>query len=135
MREILLAIILTSAGLAQTAPQLIQPIQPFRRETVQSSRGEDRLYTASVIALVGANVLDHTSSIGHYERNPFLQDANGRYHTQKAIWIKSGAIGGLLVMQHYAIKRDRKLKLLMGAANITLAAWFGSIATVNFTRQ
>lgn len=133
MRLAGLVLVLAMAAGAQmpvASPDLLEPIQPFRRD-----RG-DTAYKVSVAALVTATTLDHVSSIGKQERTPYLRGDDGGYASNRGAAIKAGTVAAALLAQHYAMKRDKsgKAKWIATGVNLALAGWFGGIAAINFTK-
>ncbi len=92
------------------------------------------MYALSVVALVGANVLDVVSSRGAYEANPNLRDAAGRFSVGRGVAVKSAASGGLLLMQWLLLKKAPRedLRKPFAVTNIISAGVVGGTAISNF---
>lgn len=59
----------------------------------------DKKWIFSMVAVVGANVLDAHSSLGRYEGNPLLRNQAGRFDAGRSATIKIGASGSFLAAQ------------------------------------
>jgi hypothetical protein len=95
-----------------------------------------RLWKWSLAAYGTANVLDVTSSVGsHYgrETNSLLTDANGNFHTAKAIVIKSGVFAATGIAEYLIIRKWPQLTKLFSVVNFGWAAAETGVAAHNFT--
>jgi hypothetical protein len=92
-----------------------------------------KIWTASVAAVVAVNVLDARSSAGRYETNPLLQNGRGQFSAGRAIAIKSGATGGILLLQVLLRKRtpEQSLEKPSAIVNFAAAAVVGATAYRN----
>lgn len=81
------------------------------------------LWKISVVALLLGNSLDSASSFRHPELNPILA-TNGRFGG-KGIAIKTGAVGGIIILLHRHPKAG-------AAVNFGAAGLFTGIAVRNW---
>jgi hypothetical protein len=72
----------------------------------------------SAAAFAISSVLDFSSSVGRYETNPLLRNANGRFSVGKGAAVKGGLLAGMLLAQAWAM-RGRKDPAIVRAATIS----------------
>jgi hypothetical protein len=94
-----------------------------------------KLWSASVASVVAANVADAATSLGRYEGNPLLRNAQGRLSPGRVVLIKASGTGGLLLLQCILRRRMPHQRLEKPAAiiNFTAAAAVGAVAYRNST--
>jgi hypothetical protein len=91
-----------------------------------------RAWKVSALALAGASALDVASSWGKCcERNPLLAASDRRFGT-RAVAIKSGALGGQLLLQYFAVKKSPKLAKVLSVVNFAGAGALTYVAVHNF---
>lgn len=109
VKTLIFALILASVVVAQDIPQpyrfnrdaIIQPApKPFTTG--------DAAYWGSVGWLGMGHFVDHLSSRNRQELNPLLRGSDGRYNEGRGVAIKLGMVTGLVVIQHYDVKRHPK---------------------------
>jgi hypothetical protein len=90
------------------------------------------VWIISVVAVVGANVLDARSSAGGWESNRLLQDSQGRFSPRRAIVVKSAASGGMLLVQALIRRRmPERIEKPASLVNFAAAASVGAVAYHN----
>ena len=94
------------------------------------------LYRVSVVAVIGTSATDAASSWGRLEANPLLRSGDGQFGG-KGLIIKAGLTAGILVMNHYVLRRsaDRRRRKLATVSNFVVAAVFGTVTAVNLKRR
>lgn len=98
-----------------------------------TQRRSKKLWALSTAALIAANVLDVGTSLGRYEQNPALRDAQGRFSPARGILIKSVASGGSLLVQMLLARSMPQKKIYKPAAivNLTCAGVLAGVALHN----
>lgn len=99
-------------------------------ETYQPKR--DWKWGASVITLAASNAADVHSSIGKYERNPFVRGADGRFNAKKGIILKAAVVGGIAFMQWAILRKRPKLRKSFAFVNFGAAAFNTGVAIHNY---
>jgi hypothetical protein len=92
-----------------------------------------KFWAVSTAALVAASALDVRSSLGGYEINPLLRNAQGQFSTPRSIALKSGAIGGMLLAQLILTRKmpDSALYRPLGILNFSAAGVVSATALRN----
>jgi hypothetical protein len=90
------------------APQAV--CEPGRRG------GSKRLWIISVAALVAANLVDATSSMGQPELNPMLRNSRGQFSGGRALAFKSATSGGAVMVEALLMRRRRDVSLARACA-------------------
>jgi hypothetical protein len=91
-----------------------------------------RLWKASAATLAATSALDVFSSWGKCcERNRLLASSDGRFGG-RAVAIKSGALGGQLLLQYFVVRRSPKLAKVLGFVNFAGAGAVTAVAIHNF---
>jgi hypothetical protein len=94
------------------------------------------LWKWSSVAYGTANVLDVVSSVGsHYgrETNSLLTDANGNFHTGRAIAVKSSVFGATVIAEYLIMRKWPQLTKLFAVVNFGWSAAEAGVAAHNFT--
>jgi hypothetical protein len=89
---------------------------------------QDSLYYPSVGALAAGTVADSISSWGRKEANPLL---GSTFNTQ-SLAVKSGVLGGTILLQRYAIHKNPKIQRTLTWLNFAVGAGLGGVAFRNF---
>jgi len=123
MKHLVLTITLAGAALGAAPPSYIA-----RSPETATYQPYKTVHAISVAALVGTAVSDVGSSWGHRERNPIMADRNGRCSSRAAI-IKAGVVGGILLMDHFVLRRHRKAAAIINfaAAGVQGAVTIGNL--------
>lgn len=118
-------------SLALTAARWQAPLAP------KGSRRWRNAWVASALAVAAANAADIVSSRNLAEHNPLLRNSRGGFDARKGALIKTGATGGLLLVQ-FLLRRsardghlDKSFTIINGAA----AGVVGATAARNFGIQ
>jgi len=91
-----------------------------------------RLWKVSAATLAATSALDVLSSWGKCcERNRLLASSDGRFGG-RALAIKSGALGGQLLLQYFVVRRSPKLAKVLGFVNFAGAGAVTAVAVHNF---
>lgn len=114
---------------AMAGDGLALPVEP-QRPAKPAGR---LLWRTSLAAVVGANVLDISSSWGKHELNPNLSGDNGRFGREGTL-IKLGIVGGMFVVESLVLRHRPAARLYRGLAliNFGSASVTGAIAIRNF---
>jgi len=100
-------------------------------EPVAERRGPGMLYGISVASVLGANVMDITSSYGKKEANPLLQGSGGTFDARSA-GRKAGALGGLQVADYLLVRKHPELAKGAVVMNFVATAIFAGLAAHNY---
>lgn len=73
------------------------------------------------------------SSLGGYEINPLLRNAQGQFSVARGVALKSGAVGGMLVVQFLLTRKrpDSDLHRPLGIFNFSAAGVISAAALRN----
>jgi hypothetical protein len=121
--------ILAAIALAPLCAQEVLPLQKTQDSQIfgTADKSGRRLWTASVVTLSVANVLDVQSSMGKRELNSALASPAGTLGT-RGIVLKSGLQGGLLGIE-YLLLRGHSHNLLQNQSRSKL---YRTLAVINF---
>ena len=90
------------------------------------------VWKASAIALTGASALDMASAWGKCcEANPLLASPDRRFST-RGVAVKSGALGGQLLMQYLIARRSPRLAKVLSVINLVGAGALTAVAVRNY---
>lgn len=112
MNRTLIFVLLIFAGIS--AAQDIPAPYRFNRDVITTPASPkpfttgDAAYWGSVGWLGMGHFADHLSSRNRQELNPLLRGADGRYNEGRGVAVKLGMVTGLVVIQHYDVKRHPK---------------------------
>jgi hypothetical protein len=119
----------------------IQPSPAGFVSPAESVSWKRRMWKASVAALAGASAVDAASSWGGHELNPLLRGTNGNFGG-RAVAIKAGLAGGILVGQYFALRHTARggetggpggnTYATFGVVNFAAAAVLGGVAARNY---
>ena len=103
---------------------------PFTRASQPAGK---TLWRASVLAMVGANVMDARSSWGKNELNPNLSGNIGSFGREGSL-IKLGIVSGIFVLEAVLLRHHPSSKLYhrLALINFGSASVTGGIAIRNF---
>ncbi len=97
----------------------------------EPNRGWTKHWAVSIGALAGANAADIQASRGGYEANPLLRGPNGRFASGRAIAVKSGIIGGVVLVQWLLSRRHPERRKAFAVTNYALAGVVTGVAIRN----
>lgn len=127
---------LASIAFSQQVPKPYR----FNRDTVSPATlsnspkpftAADGAYWGSVGWLGMGHFVDHLSSRNRQELNPILRGANGQYHEARGVAMKMGLVTGLVVVQHYDIKRHPRHRKAWTIFNFVAGSVAYAIAAKN----
>ena len=151
MKRLLLAVflLLPSLAFAQERIDLRAELTPYMQKAADrqlytlrtdvdaaSRKRWKRVWIASWAAYAAANILDAKSSAGKMEANPFLQNPDGTFNSNRAVGLKAGAGGALLGMQLWMIHKhpEKNLYKSFSVVNGAAAGALGAVAYSNSTK-
>lgn len=94
-------------------------------------RRRSGVWVASVAALIAANAMDAHSSWRYPEGNGLLRGADGTFGP-RALWIKSGLIGGVVAVQWLLTRHRRRGEPILAIMNFGAAAATTGAAVRNY---
>ena len=104
----------------------------IRAEEIPAKSEIPKVWKISAVALTSASALDLASSWGKCcESNPLLASADRRFGT-RGLAIKSGALGGTLLMQYLVARRSPRLAKVLSFVNFGAAGVLTSVAVRNY---
>jgi hypothetical protein len=89
------------------------------------------LWKASLAVLAAAQVMDIHSSFGCPEANGMLRSSGGTFGA-RAVGIKSGVIGAVVLMQYLSLRRSSRSARMNSAVNFAIAGATVGVAARNY---
>ncbi|MGA7411189.1 MAG: hypothetical protein WBW33_11930 [Bryobacteraceae bacterium] len=97
----------------------------------KSSGTVNKVWTASIAALLGGTAMDAASSWGKAEANPILRSANGTFGLQ-GLMIK-GALAGAVLAPEILMRNNEEAKKKFAIVNFIAAGVFSAVVFHNLT--
>ena len=117
-----------NAGLVQPAPAEANTAAV----AAYKNRGTiDKIWTASIAALLGGTAMDAASSWGKAETNPILRSANGTFGMQ-GLLIKGG-LAGAVIAPEILMRNNPEAKKKFAIVNFIAAGVFSAVVFHNLT--
>jgi hypothetical protein len=130
MRLVLGIFFMVFVGLAQE--NTLVGRLPDPTQSMDSAQSGMRFWKISAAALVSASALDIASSWGKCcEGNSLLASPDRRFGA-RGLTIKSGALGGQLLLQYLVARKHPKLARVLGFVNIAGAGAITAVAIHNY---
>ncbi len=121
-------VVVPPAGFSTNGSSAVLPTVDIAHVETAHDRMVNRIWIASMLAMVGATSLDAGTSWGKREANGFLASSDGTFGA-KGLGIKAGMAVGVLVPEILLRHKDLKSKFAVG--NFAEAAIFAGVSIHN----
>jgi hypothetical protein len=85
-------------------------------------------WLVSIVVLAAASALDSGASMGRYEANPLLRNAQGRFSPGRSALFKMSGTAGLVAFQALVCRKDPEYYKASATVNLASAGAFGGMA-------
>lgn len=130
MRLVILSFLIGFVGLAQENTLVGKLPEP--KQATENLRPDMHFWKISAAALVSASAADIASSWGKCcEGNSLLASPDRRFGA-RGLAVKSGTLGGQLLLQYFVARKNPKLARVLGFVNFAGASALTAVAVHNY---